>query len=156
MRVGRICGFLVFFLWAAACGAEEPILVIRHGASSVEIPLAKIEALPQVEYVAILPGMDDAPHRVRGPLLQDVLALAGFSGETLLATAYDRYHAEIPISDLDDYALLAAREVDGKALTLRDKGPLWIVYPSEAHPNLRFNPIYEARSVWQLKEISVR
>ncbi|MCV3764431.1 hypothetical protein [Rhizobium sp. TRM95796] len=132
------------------------MLVIRTAEKVVEIPLSKIEKLQQSEYVAILPGMDDKPHRARGPLLKDVLALAGISGTTLMAIGFDRYQAEIPMSDLDDFPVLAAREVDGKPLTLRDKGPLWIVYPSEAHPHLRLNPIYEARSVWQLKEISIR
>jgi hypothetical protein len=156
MRINRICSFLVFLLWATASGAEEHRLAIRQADKIVEIPMSKIEALPQIDYVALLPGMDDKPHRVRGPLLKDVLALAGFSGKKLVAIGYDRYEAEIPASDMDDYRVVAAREVDGKVLTLRNKGPLWIVYPSEAHPHLQLNPVYEARSVWQLKEITVR
>jgi hypothetical protein len=152
----QVCSFFVFLLWAVACGAQERVLVIRSADKVVEIPLSKIATLPQSEYVAVLPGIDDKPHRARGPLLRDVLALADVTGDVLQVVGYDRYKAEIPITDLDAFQVLAAREVDGKPLTLRDKGPLWIVYPSEAHPELRFNPIYEARSVWQVKEISVR
>lgn len=156
MRMSRICSFLLFVFWAGACSAEEQALTIRQGEKVVEIPLSRIDTLPQIEYVAILPGLDDKPHRARGPLLKDVLELSGFSGKTLLAVGFDRYEAEIPAGDMNDYRVLAAREVDGTVLTLRNKGPLWIVYPSEAHPHLQLNPIYEARSVWQLKEINVR
>jgi hypothetical protein len=156
MRMKWFCSFLVFLAWAATSGAQEMVLVIRHAEKTVEIPLAKIDALPQTDYVAFPPGMDDRAHRVKGPLLKDVVALSGFSGDSLLAVGYDRYQADIPFKDMDDYAVIVARDVDGKEVTLREKGPLWIVYPSDAHPELRHNPIYEARSVWQLKEITVR
>ncbi len=53
-----------------------------------------------------------------------MLELSGFSGKTLLAVGFDRYEAEIPAGDMNDYRVLAAREVDGKVLTLRNKGPL--------------------------------
>jgi hypothetical protein len=45
-------------------------------------------------------------------------------------------------------------KVEGKVLTIRDKGPLWIVYPKDAHEVLN-DVQYYARSVWQLNKLHV-
>ena len=39
-------------------------------------------------------------------------------------------------------------------MTLRDKGPLWLVYPYDADTAYQSEVIY-ARSVWQLDRIEV-
>jgi hypothetical protein len=40
-------------------------------------------------------------------------------------------------------------------MTVRDKGPLWIVYPYDAKPEYRQELIY-SRSIWQLDHIEVK
>ncbi len=47
-----------------------------------------------------------------------------------------------------------ATKVDGRALTIRDKGPLWIVYPRDHHKILQ-DAKYDARWVWQLNKLHV-
>jgi len=37
---------------------------------------------------------------------------------------------------------------------VRDKGPLFMIYPFDAQPELR-SAVYYSRSVWQLSEIEV-
>ncbi|MEC8574513.1 MAG: oxidoreductase, partial [Pseudomonadota bacterium] len=39
-------------------------------------------------------------------------------------------------------------------MSLRDKGPLWIVYPFDSDPAYQTEAIY-SRSIWQLEEITV-
>ena len=44
--------------------------------------------------------------------------------------------------------------LDGTPMPVRDKGPLFAVYPFDAQPELR-NAVYYSRSAWQLKSIEV-
>ena len=39
-------------------------------------------------------------------------------------------------------------------MAVRDRGPLFVVYPFDAQPELR-NAVYYSRSAWQLKSIEV-
>ena len=39
-------------------------------------------------------------------------------------------------------------------MTLRDKGPLWVIYPFDDDPRYRSETVY-FRSIWQLNRIIV-
>ena len=45
-------------------------------------------------------------------------------------------------------------KLDGKPMSIRDKGPLMLVYPFDLDADL-YNEKYFSRSVWQIKEIEV-
>jgi hypothetical protein len=45
--------------------------------------------------------------------------------------------------------------MDGEILKVREKGPLWIIYPQDDHPELQ-NKQTQAKWVWQIKEIRVK
>lgn len=89
-----------------------------------------------------------------GVLVRDVLKAAGAEGETVVARALNDYRIDIPRSDFQDYDVLLAMRMDGKDLTARDKGPLWIVYPRDDHPELQ-NGRSDHRWVWQLNALRV-
>jgi len=148
-------GFFVS-LFSGAAYAEDPLLIVRG--ENVQFPITReiLEKMPVKEYKALLPGMDDKFHTVRGPLMRDILALAGVNGTKMEAMALDQYQIEIPVEDVTRYDVIVATSVDGAPLTVRTKGPIWLVYPSFDNPELRLNPIYEARSIWQLSEITVK
>lgn len=97
----------------------------------------------------------DGIKEFRGVLLQDVLSHCGAEGETIQAKALNDYAIDIPMDDLESYPILLAFESDGEPLTLRDKGPLWIIYPLDDHKSLR-GRMTERKMVWQLKELLVR
>jgi len=89
-----------------------------------------------------------------GPKLIDVLTLAGAKGENLTTFALDDYKAQIPISDARDFPVILALNKNGIPLRIRDRGPLWIIYPWGDNPSLKTDTYY-ARSNWQLKLIIV-
>jgi hypothetical protein len=51
--------------------------------------------------------------------------------------------------------VLLAMRMNGQALTPRDKGPIWIVYPRDDYAPLR-DPKINDRWIWQLKAIDVK
>src|SRR3546814_10926448 len=69
-----------------------------------------------------------------GPLLADLLIFVGAHGETLRAAALNDYEVNIPIADTDDYPALLALRQNVAPIAVRDKGPVWIIYPTP-HPD---------------------
>jgi hypothetical protein len=88
-----------------------------------------------------------------GVPLNAVLERVGATGTKMVASALNDYEVEIPFTDLRFSPLLAMR-VDGRELTIRDKGPLWIVYPRDDNDELQ-SEIFDSRWVWQLKQLRV-
>jgi len=86
-----------------------------------------------------------------------VLAYVGAGGATMLRTvALNDYAVNVPVTDALDYDVILAMSMNGETLRVRDRGPLWIIYPwTEEYPELR-NEIYHGRSIWQLKGIIVK
>lgn len=94
-------------------------------------------------------------HEFRGVLLCDVLDAVGATGSVVEARAMNDYYVEIPAEDCRTYPVLLALEQDGAPLTLRDRGPIWIVYPRDDFSELN-DSLIDARWVWQLRELIVR
>ncbi len=91
-----------------------------------------------------------------GPLLRDVIAPLAFSeSDTLVLTAINEYKVEIPVSDAIKYDVIVALEKDGAPMSIRENGPLWVIYPMSEHPELQ-EAIYTSRLIWQLIGIDVK
>src|SRR5690554_77532 len=91
-----------------------------------------LETLPRHE-LATSTSVTDGINHFEGFLMRDLLEWVGAEGEAAAARALNDYLIEIPLEDFQDYDVLVADTMDGEALTPRDKGPLWIVYPRDDH-----------------------
>lgn len=95
-------------------------------------------------------------HDFEGVLMRDVLkAVGATAATTVMAKALNDYQVEIPVADFQRYDVILASSMDGKVLTARDKGPLWIVYPRDKHGELADERI-DQRWVWQLNRLELR
>jgi len=97
--------------------------------------------------------LSEAPLLFEGVPLRALLERVGVQGKSLRASALNDYTAVIPVEDLRFEPMLATK-VDGRVLTIRDKGPLWIAYPRYAHKVLQ-DAKYDYRWVWQLNKLHV-
>jgi hypothetical protein len=97
--------------------------------------------------------VSNKPQLFEGVFLSAVLKRIGAQGKMMRASALNDYETVIPFDDLKFEPLLAMA-ADGKLLTIRDKGPLWIIYPRDAHEVLH-DVQYYARSVWQLNKLHI-
>ena len=86
--------------------------------------------------------------------LRDVLNAAKVSGTTLKAVALNDYQTKIPLEDATKFDVIVAHQMNGAAIPVRTKGPLFIVYPFDSKAELKSTTYYE-RSAWQLKTIAV-
>jgi hypothetical protein len=112
-----------------------------------------LEALPQRTHLTKTPWYAQ-PRRFTGPLLRDVLAATGAQGSALRLIALNDYQVDMPMDDAMRHDVIIARLIDDKPMAVRDKGPLFIIYPFDAQPELR-SAVYYGRSAWQLRTIEV-
>jgi hypothetical protein len=90
-----------------------------------------------------------------GVLIRDLLKRLGATGTTVTPVAINDYKIDIPRAELEKYPVLLAFKMNGEPLRVRDKGPLWIIYPRDEFPELDTKPI-QSRWVWQVKELRIR
>ena len=90
-----------------------------------------------------------------GPLLRDVIAAGGAPAKHLYCKALNDYSADIPVEDALNNQVILAMKMNGTLMSVREKGPLWVIYPWTGNPAL-WTESHFARSVWQLKEIELR
>ena len=121
--------------------------------SAVDFDMAMLAALPQHQIRTTTPWHAE-PRVYSGPLLRDVLAAAGAKGDQLKAVALNRYKVDIPRADAQRWPVIVARLVDGQPMAIRDKGPLFVIYPFDSDAGLRSERYY-SRSAWQLRGIEV-
>jgi hypothetical protein len=115
--------------------------------------LAMLQKLPQHSFTTMTPW-DKQPIKFTGPLLRDVLAAARATGSTIKAVALNDYQTSIPLDDAHKFEVLLAHQMNGEAIPVKTKGPLFIVYPYDTKPELRSSVYYE-RSAWQLKSMTI-
>jgi hypothetical protein len=89
-----------------------------------------------------------------GVLVSDLLKALGAKGDTITAVALNDYKVEIPISDFTAFPVILAYKMNGEILKIRDKGPLWFIYPQDQYPELKTKQT-QNKWVWQIKEIQI-
>lgn len=89
-----------------------------------------------------------------GVSLQVLMDAVGATGSIMKATAINDYSVEIPAEDWVENGPIVAYSNNGEEMSVRDKGPLWVVYPYDSSPNYQTEVIY-SRSIWQLDRITV-
>lgn len=110
--------------------------------------------LPQTTMTTQTPWTDSA-HTYEGVLLQDLLRHVGARGRSVLATALNDYQTQIDLDIIKQYPALLALKDNGRLMRVRDKGPLWIIYPLTEHPELN-QPQYHEDMIWQLRTLDVQ
>jgi len=105
--------------------------------------------------VSVTTSWTDGTLEFSGVLMRQLMAAVGARGKTVEAIALNDYTYTIEIEDFSLYPVIIATKQNGKPLKIRDKGPLWIVYPLDRFSEEEKNLI-ERRMVWQLRRLIVQ
>jgi hypothetical protein len=87
-----------------------------------------------------------------GVTLHTLADLLGLQNGHFFASAINDYSVEIPLSDAVEGGPIIAYSIDDKEMSLRDKGPLWVIYPYDSNSDFRSEVVY-LRSIWQLDRL---
>lgn len=149
--------------WAAAESLPRPegpiILTVEgditntnHGDQAV-FDRAMLESLGMVTVRTSTPWTDGVTE-FEGPLGRSLLAAVGAGEGTLIVRALNDYSANVPVADFYKYQVILAMKMNGAYMRVRDKGPLFVIYPFDSSSELNTEVIHN-RSVWQVKSIRI-
>lgn len=159
---------LLFFLFsgmatvsALALDAPDksPILTVTGeiGVTNIGVGAAfdraMLEALDWREIETYTP-FTEGIQRFSGPTLASLLDALEVDDGLLLAVALNDYTIDIPVKDARAHGILLALDHNGSAMRLRDKGPIWLIYPWGEPEG--FDPEQVSRMIWQLNRLRVQ
>lgn len=140
--------------------AGEVILTVSGNIRNVnsgeraDFDLAMLEALPQVTIATHTPWTEGLVE-FTGVRIDRLLEEVGAITESFTAIALDDYWYDLTNMDFKRYPIVLAHKKNGQNISLRNLGPLWIMFPFDDYPEL-LTERYKAASVWQLREIVVK
>ena len=147
--------FVAALLALPTLGAAQTILTVSTPEQSVTYTLEELLALPQTTVVTKNDYVDTAA-TFQGPRLHAVLKPLNVGPDaTLKMVALNDFSSNVPAVDAFDYDVILAVLRDGEPMSVRDKGPIWVIYPMDDHAELR-NDSFNGRLVWQLKTIAIK
>ena len=170
MRRRSLIAFAAFATGLAAAGGalsgplpapvEKPILTIsgKIGAfnrdGTAQFDRAMLEGLGMVVVETSTPWYKGSV-KFEGVPLSKLMKVVEATGQRISAVALNDYSSEIPIEDITKYNVILALKRDGEYMQVRDKGPLFIIYPYDSAPELKTQTFY-GRSVWQIAKLIVK
>jgi hypothetical protein len=123
------------------------------GASSADFTLEALEALG-LEQLVTETAWTTGPQRFSGVKLAKLLHSVGANGTTMQAVALNNYAVTVPVEDAEDNQAFLATRLDGQPMRVREKGPIWLIYPWSARPELK-TAVFNNRAIWQLRRLEV-
>ncbi|MBB5703890.1 hypothetical protein FHS76_003803 [Ochrobactrum daejeonense] len=152
--------------WISGAAAEplsqpagKPILVISGNISNTNVGNTAqfdrdmLEALGLQTIVTANPWYDGRI-RFEGVSMEKLMTLVGAKGTKVTAVALNDYTSNIPMDDFRNFNVILALKRDGNYMPVRDKGPLFIIYPYDSDPQLQ-RQTYYTRSAWQVAKLIV-
>ena len=115
--------------------------------------IASLEKLGMVSFQTTSPWYDGRP-TFTGVPVQKLMDYVGAKGTVVKVTALNDYTTIIPLNDFKKYNVILALKINGEYMRIRDKGPLFVVYPYDSKPELN-NQIYYSRSAWQVSRMNI-
>jgi len=138
---------------------EGPVILTVSGelqccpGGTAYFDLQRLDALAQTEVTTLTPWTESSD-RYSGVRLSELLQALGAQGKTINATALNDYSTQFSNAALLKYPVILATRRNNQPMRIRDKGPIWIIYPLDDHPQLRTEAHHHAM-VWQLKSLQI-
>ena len=141
---------------AARAGDDQVVLTIDGaiaGGTSPDFTIEQLEALG-TQVIETSTPWHEGVVKFEGVPLAKLMDYVGANGETVYVVALNNYSTEIPIADFAAHGVILASRKDGALMPVSDKGPLFVIYPFDAKPELN-SELYYSRSAWQVRQITI-
>lgn len=121
---------------------------------TAQFDMAMLESLGLQSFKTATPWYD-GPQTFEGVAMMRLMDFVGATGSSITVKALNDYATDIPMEDFKKYPVILALKRNGVYMPVRDKGPLFIVYPYDSDPDLKHQRFY-SRSAWQVAQIIVK
>lgn len=152
-----VIAVVIFMFPGMAFSAGQLSVKVINSAGEETVVSFTSDELLRLEETTIVTVNDyvDGMTTFVGPRLRTLLADANLKpSDQIQVTALNDYRTTIPADEILKYDVIVAVLMDGAEMSVRDKGPFWVIYPMSEHPELQ-EPSYNDRLVWQLASIEL-
>ncbi len=135
----------------------QVILTVRgdiantNAGDAAEFDLKMLDDLTNRTTVTRTPWYDGA-QSFSGPFVSALMRAVGTHATTMRLHAVNDYTADVPVQDAMRYPVILATRINGMPMSVREKGPTFLIYPFDEAPDL-YNEVYFGRSVWQVEAV---
>jgi hypothetical protein len=141
-----------------APGAEVVLTVTgldpaEFAGGRLELDMAMLQSLGQTR-ITTATIWTEGTHTYTGVLVHTLATHVKAADRDLRFHALNDYSVVIPATETSEIAPLLAYAMDDAPMPVREKGPLWVIYPYDADAEFRTDITY-SRSIWQLDRIDV-
>nr|WP_320135699.1 hypothetical protein [uncultured Amphritea sp.] len=154
------CCASTFSVAAPLSAPSGPVILTISGTiehtqdgQTAKLDLATLQAL-ESDTFEMQTRWSNSLHRYHGPRLSAILNYVGAQGSHIRLTALNDYSVEFKRQYMSQYEPIVAWSEDGKQLSIREKGPLWLMIPHHKFPELN-SEINTGRMIWQLSKIEI-
>lgn len=147
--------FMLIMFGFSAQAIAAPKLTITSDADTLVLDRNELESFPQTSFSTVSPYLDGKV-QFSGPTLARVLEAFGVSGETQITlTALNDYKVTGTLEELLSLDAIIATRRDANTMSVRNRGPFWIILPLSQRPELD-EPDFHRYMVWQLSGIELK
>mgnify|MGYP000680699813 CR=1 FL=1 len=125
-----------------------------NAGQTVAYDLDMLRAMPVVE-IKTETIWTEGENTFTGVSMHSLMDELGVTAGTLEMIALNDYAVEMPLTDAVPGGAVLVYEMNGEEMSVRDKGPLWVLYPFDSNPEFQAEEYY-SRSIWQLDRINVK
>lgn len=155
-RASAAAVLLVTIVTSFGAAADDAVLTLSGKVPGGNVTLTRdaIAKLPQHELTE-QPTSFPGPVAFKGPLLADVLKLAGATGGDMTLSAADDYKVDILADEMTKYQPILAIDKDGARMAPDDFGPFFVMWPFKEKPEID-SELFQAKAIWSVVKIEVR
>jgi hypothetical protein len=125
----------------------------QSAGTTAQLDLAMLDALPQISFSTTTIWTQGIAS-FSGPPLLSVLDWLEADPGKITASAANEYSITLSPDTVDQAFPILATRKDGVPFSLRDSGPIWLIYPFDSDEKYSNDLIY-SQSVWQLTGLHV-
>ena len=156
IRTLMAAGLIAVASVTGPAAAQEAAVLTVSAADGSPIKTYDLEALKAlgVESFETTTIWTEGKQTFTGVPLEVLFKDIGATEGEVNAIAVNNYSVPIPVSDAVTAGPMLAFLANGAPMSVRDKGPLWIVYPYDSKTEYQSETIY-SRSIWQLDRLQL-
>lgn len=127
-------------------------LTVHNGHEKHTLTQAQLKAIKPTKLTTITPWTNTAD-TFEGIYLSDLLTHFDIDATQLNARALNDYEVKIDIQAATAAGAFIASHQNGQTMTIRNKGPFWVIFPWSNDPGLHSRSV-QTWSIWQMIELT--